>query len=106
VLSARDSESARVIMAECATPPDLVLTDVMMPDGTGPDLIDSLARYTNRPLRALYMSGYAGAVLARQGKLAGDCQFLQKPFTGPQLLLKIRELLDSANQPSELLAAS
>jgi hypothetical protein len=42
------------------------------------------------------MSGYAGAALARQGKLAADSEFLQKPFTGMQLLSKVRELLDSA----------
>jgi two-component system cell cycle sensor histidine kinase/response regulator CckA len=106
VLTARDSESARAIMSECATPPHLVLTDVMMPDGTGPDLVHSLSQQAGQPLRALYMSGYAGAVLARQGKLAADSQFLQKPFTGPQLLLKIRELLDSDQAAAMLLAAS
>ena len=40
-------------------------------------------------MRALYMSGYAGAVLARQGQLAGDCEFLQKPFTPPLLAAKV-----------------
>jgi two-component system cell cycle sensor histidine kinase/response regulator CckA len=106
VLTARDSESARAIMSECAKAPDMVLTDVMMPDGTGPDLVDALSQQAGQPLRALYMSGYAGAVLARQGKLAADCQFLQKPFTGPQLLLKIRELLDSDQGAPLFLAAS
>jgi two-component system, cell cycle sensor histidine kinase and response regulator CckA len=71
---------------------DLVVTDVMMPDGSGPELMAQLR--TERPLRALYMSGYAGAVLARQGQLAGDCEFLQKPFTGLQLIAKVSELIN------------
>jgi signal transduction histidine kinase/CheY-like chemotaxis protein len=99
VMTARDLENARAIIHENGRTPDLVLTDVMMPDGTGPDLVDSLSRETGRALRALYMSGYAGAVLARQGKLAMDSEFLQKPFTGPQLLTKIRQLFESRQLP-------
>jgi CheY-like chemotaxis protein len=71
---------------------DLVLADVMMPDGSGPELIARLR--TEKPLRALYMSGYAGAVLAHQGQLAGDCEFLRKPFTGLQLVAKVSELIN------------
>jgi two-component system cell cycle sensor histidine kinase/response regulator CckA len=104
VLTACDSLSARAVMADASRPPDLVLTDVMMPDGTGPELVDALSREAGTRLRALYMSGYAGAVLARQGKLAADSEFLQKPFTAPQLLLRIRELFDAA--PPSLAAAS
>ncbi len=107
VLTARDLESARATMASCVRQPDLILTDVMMPDGTGPDLVEALSEQASKPLPALFMSGYAGAVLASQGKLAADCQFLQKPFTGPQLLLKLRELLDSPRpEPAALLAVS
>ncbi|HYE86633.1 MAG TPA: ATP-binding protein [Vicinamibacterales bacterium] len=94
VLKAADATAARAIVAQSDQPIDLVLTDVMMPDGTGPELIDSLRTGAASNARALYMSGYAGAVLAKQGKMAGDCEFLQKPFTGPQLLTKIRHLLD------------
>jgi two-component system cell cycle sensor histidine kinase/response regulator CckA len=100
VLTASDSDSARNVIGSCTRAPDLVLTDVMMPDGTGPDLVKSLFEQAGKPMRALYMSGYAGAVLARQGKLAADSEFLQKPFTGPQLLTKIRKLLDSPDAGS------
>ena len=68
----------------------------MMPDGSGPDLIARLR--AEKPIRALYMSGYAGAALARQGQLDGDCEFLQKPFTGLQLVAKASELINRSAQ--------
>jgi CheY-like chemotaxis protein len=95
VLTALGAEQALAVVAGSDRPIDLVVTDVMMPNGTGPDLVAELDR-TTTCRRALYMSGYAGAALARQGKLAADSEFLQKPFTGMQLLAKVRELLDSA----------
>jgi two-component system cell cycle sensor histidine kinase/response regulator CckA len=95
VLTAADSDHARTIALDCNRTIDLIVSDVMMPDGTGPELVQSLATGTRRP-RALFMSGYAGAALTRQGRIAADSQFLQKPFTGPQLLAKVREVLDAA----------
>ena len=94
VLTVGDAGEARWIAAESATPIHLVLADVMMPDGTGPDLVSTLKTVHGRP-RALYLSGYAGAVLARQGRMTADSAFVQKPFTGPQLLSKVREILDA-----------
>lgn len=94
VLTASEAGAARRIAAEAESPIDLVLADVMMPDGTGPELVATLATRHGRP-RALFMSGYAGAVLARQGRVAADSAFLQKPFTSPQLLAKMRQILDA-----------
>jgi two-component system cell cycle sensor histidine kinase/response regulator CckA len=94
VLTAAEAGAARRIAAESEVPIDLVLADVMMPDGTGPELVSTLATAFGRP-RALFMSGYAGAVLARQGRMAADSAFLQKPFTSPQLLTKMRQILDA-----------
>jgi two-component system cell cycle sensor histidine kinase/response regulator CckA len=95
VLTAADADCARAIVAEGTHTIDLIVSDVMMPDGTGPELLRSLESGPGRP-RALFMSGYAGAALARQGRLTADSQFLQKPFTGRQLLWKVREILDAA----------
>jgi two-component system cell cycle sensor histidine kinase/response regulator CckA len=95
VLTAADADCARAIVADGMHTIDLIVSDVMMPDGTGLELVRSLESGAGRP-RALFMSGYAGAALARQGRLAADSQFLQKPFTGRQLLWKIREILDAA----------
>jgi len=95
VLTAADADHARAIARACDRPIDLIVSDVMMPDGTGPELVQSLGTSARRP-RALFMSGYAAAALTRQGQMAADSRFLQKPFTGPQLLSKVREALDAA----------
>jgi two-component system cell cycle sensor histidine kinase/response regulator CckA len=70
---------------------DLVLTDVVMPEQNGPELVAALRAF--RPqLPALYVSGYAAdAVTDRAGERDG---FLQKPYTGRQLGLQVRQLLD------------
>jgi two-component system cell cycle sensor histidine kinase/response regulator CckA len=73
-------------------PPDLVLTDVVMPGMSGKELHDRLA--VQRPgLRVLYMTGYSGDTVLHHGVLA-DGAILQKPFTLNQLLAKIREVID------------
>ena len=70
---------------------DLVVSDVVMPGGTGPELVTRL-RETRPGLRALFISGYADSVFSRDG-LPADTQFLQKPFTSIDLLIKVRHLL-------------
>jgi PAS domain S-box-containing protein len=72
---------------------DLIVSDVVMPGGTGPELVTRLRE--QRPnLRALFISGYADSVLTRDG-LPPDAQFLQKPFSGIDLLIKVRHLLSA-----------
>jgi CheY-like chemotaxis protein len=68
---------------------DILLTDVVMPGVTGPDLAKQLLAL--RPeLKVVYMTGYAGESLAEQG-LGGDgVSVLQKPFTAAALEEKIR----------------
>lgn len=71
----------------------LLLTDVVMPHLSGPDLAERLARV--RPeMKVLYMSGYTDNELARHGIVDTDVAFIQKPFTPTSLSLKMREVLD------------
>ncbi|HEY2735291.1 MAG TPA: ATP-binding protein, partial [Polyangiales bacterium] len=68
---------------------DAVVTDVVMPGTTGPELIDELLRA--RPeLRVLYMSGYADHDLLHA--LEGS-HCLEKPFTPEALARKLRQVL-------------
>jgi PAS domain S-box-containing protein len=72
---------------------DLVLSDVVMPGASGPELARHLAE--RRPgLKVIYMSGYTEDTIARHGVLKSEIAFLHKPFTSETLGRKIREILD------------
>ncbi len=69
---------------------DLLLTDVVMPGGSGLDLADEIV--SRRPeIRVLSMSGYAGSVLNRH---VFPNAAIQKPFGAAVLAKRIREVLD------------
>ena len=72
-------------------PIDLVVTDVIMPEQSGPELV-RLLRKDFPDLAALYVSGYAGEALSDHG-LSQDDAFLQKPYMPSVLIQRIRELL-------------
>jgi two-component system cell cycle sensor histidine kinase/response regulator CckA len=72
---------------------DLLLTDVVLPGGSGPDLSTWLVK--GRPeLKVLYMSGYTDEAIVHHGVLDPGVAFLSKPFTAQALGLKVREVLD------------
>jgi PAS domain S-box-containing protein len=72
---------------------DLLLTDVIMPGGSGRELAARLS--ARRPgLEVLYMSGYTEDAITQHGVLEAGIAFLHKPFTSEGLQRKIRELLD------------
>jgi PAS domain S-box-containing protein len=71
----------------------LLLTDVVMPGVNGRELYLRLSGI--RPeLKVLFMSGYAGEMIARHGVLEEGTAFIQKPFTLEILARKVRDLLD------------
>ncbi len=74
---------------------DLVVADVVMPDGHGPEIV-RLLRRTRPRLRALYVSGYA-AQFEASGTSSPDAEphFLQKPFTLTQFIEAVRNVLDA-----------
>jgi CheY-like chemotaxis protein len=73
---------------------DLLLSDVVMPQMSGPELAKRLARA--RPtMKILCMSGYADDAVVRHGALEAGIAFIQKPFTPDSLARKVREVLDS-----------
>ena len=90
LLVADGPERAEAIAGDLDIKIDMIVSDVVMPGGTGPDLVKSLR--SRRPgLPALFISGYANAVL--DDGIPADAQFLQKPFTGIDLLIKVRHVL-------------
>jgi len=69
---------------------DLVLSDVVMPGLSGPEVVQRL-RAARADIVPLFMSGYAPE---SEGPLDG-AELVRKPFTGQELLAAIRRALDS-----------
>jgi PAS domain S-box-containing protein len=72
---------------------DLLLTDVVMPGTSGPELAAHMERL--RPgIKVLYMSGYTADKIAHIGTLDPKVDFIQKPFSSSHLGSKVREILE------------
>ena len=92
VLSASNGKAALEKVGNYPETIDLLITDVVMPEMNGPDLVDRLSR--SRPgLAVLYISGYTDHALLHRGSIGQDAALLQKPFLPESLLKKVDELL-------------
>jgi PAS domain S-box-containing protein len=92
VLVAANAEDAlRVFTTHPAI--DVVLTDVVMPGASGPELTRQLL--DQRPsVHVIYMSGYTEDAIVHHGVLKPGIAFLHKPFTSQALGRKMRDVLD------------
>jgi PAS domain S-box-containing protein len=71
---------------------DLLLTDVVMPNMSGRELADHLTE-TRPETLVLFMSGYTDEILGSGNVLDEGTQLIQKPFSPPDLLARVREML-------------
>jgi DNA-binding NtrC family response regulator len=93
VLLAADGVDALQVAERYQGPIQLLITDVVMPGLSGPELAAQLS--ASRPeMKVLYMSGYSPEVLAEHGPIA-NCEFIQKPFKPQDLKRRVNELLES-----------
>ena len=76
---------------------DLVLSDVVMPNLSGPSFINALHEAGDRP-RVLFMSGYTDSALSRVKYLGAEVDLLEKPFTPTSLLARVRRVLDKSSE--------
>ncbi len=94
VLEARHGIEALLTGARHPGPIHLLLTDVVMPQMSGPEVAERLS--PARPeMKVLYMSGYPDHPVFAQSRVKTDTAFLQKPFTPSTLVRKVREVLDA-----------
>jgi two-component system cell cycle sensor histidine kinase/response regulator CckA len=94
VLEAADGTAALLISESYPAAIHLLITDVIMPGLSGPDLANRLTEL--RPeVKVLYMSGYTDSAIVHQGILDEGANFIQKPFSTDVLAIKIREILDA-----------
>ena len=92
VLEAADGLHAQRVASAHPGPIHLLVTDVVMPHLSGPELAMQLAK--KRPeMKVLFISGYTDDTVFRHGVLEGGVAFLQKPFNLKALAEKIREVL-------------
>jgi two-component system, cell cycle sensor histidine kinase and response regulator CckA len=79
-------------------PIDLLLTDLVMPGMNGVVLAERV-RLQRPETKVLFMSGFTRDNLGDQNVLPAGVKLVVKPFTGPELRLKVRELLDQRRSP-------
>ncbi len=93
VLEAPHGGAALLLCERHDGPIHLMLTDVVMPEMSGRELMQRLSPL--RPdMQVLFMSGYTEHAVVYHGVLEAETHFIQKPFTPNALARKVREVLD------------
>jgi len=96
VLSAGDVHEALRICREHRGEIGLLLTDIVMPGMSGPQLVEQIVQL-RKGIRVLYMSGYSDTAIEQPAPAPA---LFQKPFTPSALARKVREVLDSRDVAS------
>jgi PAS domain S-box-containing protein len=91
---AEDGEEALRLFTENSADIHLLLLDVIMPKGDGKAVYDE-ARKLRWDIKAVFMSGYSEDIILDKGFLKEGLNFMQKPVSPRELLVKVRKALDS-----------
>lgn len=94
VLEAANGGSALLKCEKYKKPIHLILSDVVMPEMSGAELVERLLPI-HPEMKVMYMSGYTDDAVIRHGILEEKVHFLQKPFSPNSLLEKVRNILDN-----------
>ena len=100
VLEAKTGAEALQIYQTASGPIDLLLTDLVLADMDGVKLAARISA-ADKQTAVLYMSGYSDKELIKLGNLNLinlTRTFIQKPFVGPELMQKVRGLLDGESR--------
>ncbi len=92
VLVAESAEEAEAIAASAGSPIDLLLTDIRLPDGVGPEVADRFAG-SQPEGRVLYMSGFSDEEVADRLARTRDVRLIEKPFSIGELLDAVHDAL-------------
>ncbi len=95
LLVAKNAREALKIVEGDEEPIDLLVTDVVMPSMSGPDLAKRLMP-AYPEMRILFISGYTDSFISQHGLEPTSQVVLQKPFDAHLLAEKVREVLDKA----------
>lgn len=94
ILSAPSAEHALALSIQHQGPIALLISDLVMPGMSGPELAERL-RLARPELAILFMSGFSEQAVVERARAEG-AGFLQKPFTPDTLAVRVRQLLDGA----------
>jgi len=94
VITANDGREALEIVRSAAEPPDLIVSDVVMPHAGGPELLRAL-REAGIAAKVLFTSGYPVRDVHERTPLEPGVPFLAKPWTIQELVQRVREVLDA-----------
>jgi CheY-like chemotaxis protein len=93
VVEARHGRDALRILEEGGRRIDLVITDLVMPEMGGREMVERVrAHYP--AMKVLFMSGYSERAVTSDGSMPPGTGFVEKPFTVEQLIRRTREILD------------
>lgn len=95
VLCAGGVEEALALMAAAGETVDAIVTDVILPDGSGPELVRRLRE--TYPMPALFISGAGAEAVDRSAVPQEAGPVLQKPASGRELAKRLRDLLDGVS---------
>ena len=90
IYEAANGRQALELLERSGSRIDVILTDVVMPDINGPELVSRLESL--RASKVLFMSGYADSQLVNRGLRDGTVAILQKPFSPEDLIARVAEL--------------
>jgi len=95
VLEAAGGREALKVCNSHPEPVHLILTDVVMPGMSGPELA-GLVIQKHQEIKVLFMSGHTENDIVHPGVLEPGVAFIQKPFKYNDLICLVREVLDRA----------
>jgi len=93
MLFAERGKEALLVCEGMEKKPDLLLTDIVLPDINGHELATQMS-VKFPEIKILYMSGYSEEIAGSHSMLDEKVLFIGKPFSPNKLLRKIREILD------------
>ena len=103
VLCAASLAEAMLVTRSALGPIDLLVTDLVLPDGSGGDVAQQIT--VLRPgIGVLYVSGYTDDPALRRGISESEMEFLSKPFTPESLVSRARDVLQRSAAPSARVA--
>jgi CheY-like chemotaxis protein len=93
ILDAPHGGSALLICEQHAGNIDLIISDIVMPQMNGQELVERLLPLQPQ-MKVMFISGYSEDVFTNRNTFEPGILFIQKPFTPMELLRKVRETLD------------